>query len=566
MFIELFDYNVTLTKIIWRLDSRKSFSINKLIVRNNTIVKWLQEGKDVSSKIPSRCFVKQLLVLGNNSKPLATLRAESAMSSPNSPKVGRHVAGGPGSAMNSPKVTRHASPSPSPATTPLKSSSDSAVEEKPLESAPVATLKTEQTVLSSPSSPKVGRHVTGGTLSSPKLTRHASPSPAAISSTIVAPQAATTLPSSSSTPLHNSSDNAVEEKALESAPVASLKTEQAVLSSPSSPKVGRHAAGGSGSAVNSPKLARHASSSSSSSPTATPLKRSSDPAVDEQTRDNASSLTPSSSALSTSSTAPPTLNSPVVSAVDQRVASVGSFSPAASPKLNRPVSKLRDMSDSGSETDSPDSSKGERRRSVLGSLRKADSPSVIIASLEQNDPGMTSLNLEKNVTFQMKQQEYCARIGAALRTNTVCREINLSGCSIDSTGAKLIAEGMAENKTLRVLDLSSNKIGNDGSQAIAEALMKNCSINEINLLGQPGAFGESCLEVWLTMLSDFNISLRKIIWRLDSRKSFPINKLVVRNNTIKKFLDEGKDLSQGQKDGLFKVPDTANCDVSFLKD
>ena len=153
-----------------------------------------------------------------------------------------------------------------------------------------------------------------------------------------------------------------------------------------------------------------------------------------------------------------------------------------------------------------------RRQSVLGSLRKADSPSVIIASLEQNDPGMTTLNLEKNVSFAMKQLEYCQRIGAALRTNTVCREINLSGCSIDSSGAKAIAEGLAANKTLRVLDLSSNKIGNDGSQAIAEALQINCALNEINLLGQPGAFGESCLEVWLTMLSEFNMSLRKIIW------------------------------------------------------
>lgn len=45
--MQLFSYNVTLTKIIWRLDSRKSFAINKLIVRNNTIKKFLAEGKDV---------------------------------------------------------------------------------------------------------------------------------------------------------------------------------------------------------------------------------------------------------------------------------------------------------------------------------------------------------------------------------------------------------------------------------------------------------------------------------------------------------------------------------------
>jgi Ran GTPase-activating protein (RanGAP) involved in mRNA processing and transport len=418
-FIDLFDYNVTLTKIIWRLDSRKSFSINKLIVRNNTIAKWLQEGKDVSSKIPPKCFVKQLLILGNNSKPLATLRAEASGFSPNSPKVGRH---GSNSALNSPSLSRHASPAPS---------SD------PANAAPARVIATSSD--SATSSPKVSRHVK----------EERSESPSASTPTITAPVADSPLGSSSS------------------------------------------------------------------------------------------------------------------------VLAQARASPAASPSVSRHLSKLRaneSGAESGSEEGSPSLSKSEKRRSVLGSLRKTDAPSTLIASLEQNDPGMLTLTLEKNVSFAMKQQEYCARIGAALKTNTVCREINLASCSIDSTGAKLLAEGLAQNRTLRVLDLSANKIGNDGSQAIAEALMTNCSVNEINLLGQPGAFGESVLEVWLTMLSEHNMSLRKIIWRLDSRKSFPINKLIVRNNTIKKFLDEGKDLAQGQKDGLFKIPEKANCTVDFLKD
>jgi len=175
------------------------------------------------------------------------------------------------------------------------------------------------------------------------------------------------------------------------------------------------------------------------------------------------------------------------------------------------------------------------------------------------------LMMDKNISFAMKQREYCERLGKALKRNTHIVELRMSQCEIDSSSAKLLAEGLAGNKSIRLVDLSKNKIGNDGSQAIAEALMQNCKINEINLLGQPGAFGESVLEVWLTMLSEYNMSLRKIIWRLDSRKSFPINKLIVRNNTIKKFLDEGKDLTQGQKDGLFKIPDKANCSVDSLK-
>ena len=119
---------------------------------------------------------------------------------------------------------------------------------------------------------------------------------------------------------------------------------------------------------------------------------------------------------------------------------------------------------------------------------------------------------------------------------------------------------------MRTLDLSNNKIGNEGSQAIAEALKSNSTINEINMIGQPSGFGESCLEVWLKMLEEHNISLRKIIWRLDSRKSFPINKLIVRNNTIFKWLGEGKSAVTGQEQGVFRVPPNANCTPESLLD
>ena len=193
-------------------------------------------------------------------------------------------------------------------------------------------------------------------------------------------------------------------------------------------------------------------------------------------------------------------------------------------------------------------------------------PSKGVAAVEENDPSMTVLNMNGNVSFVMKHREYCERLGSAIAKNTHLKELRLSNCEIDSVSAKFLAQGLAVNKSIRVVDLSKNKISNEGSSEIAEALKKNATINELNLLGQPHAFGESCLEVWLNMLTDYNISLRKIIWRLDSRKSFPINKLIVRNNTIRKFLDDGKSLEEGQKEGKFKIPDTANCDPQSLKD
>ena len=47
-----FNDNVTLTTLKWRLDSRKSFKLNKDITRNNSIVKWRADGKDWETLLP----------------------------------------------------------------------------------------------------------------------------------------------------------------------------------------------------------------------------------------------------------------------------------------------------------------------------------------------------------------------------------------------------------------------------------------------------------------------------------------------------------------------------------
>ncbi len=90
-----------------------------------------------------------------------------------------------------------------------------------------------------------------------------------------------------------------------------------------------------------------------------------------------------------------------------------------------------------------------------------------------------------------------------------------------------------------VLDLENNKIDNNGAIALAEGLRNNSTLIELNLLGQGSEFGDPTLTAFV-QLFDFNITLTKIIWRLNSRKSFAINKLIVRNNTIKKWVNEGK--------------------------
>merc|ERR1719443_1007620 len=64
-------------------------------------------------------------------------------------------------------------------------------------------------------------------------------------------------------------------------------------------------------------------------------------------------------------------------------------------------------------------------------------------------------------------------------------------------------------------------------------------------------FGEDTLEHFITMFND-NITLTKIQWRLESRKSFMLNKLQTRNVEIKKRQDKGEDCDAFLPDHLKK--------------
>jgi hypothetical protein len=52
-FSDMFATNVTLLKIVWRLESRQSFRINKLLVRNNDIDRRIKAGKEYADLLPA---------------------------------------------------------------------------------------------------------------------------------------------------------------------------------------------------------------------------------------------------------------------------------------------------------------------------------------------------------------------------------------------------------------------------------------------------------------------------------------------------------------------------------
>ncbi len=179
-----------------------------------------------------------------------------------------------------------------------------------------------------------------------------------------------------------------------------------------------------------------------------------------------------------------------------------------------------------------------------GSTLEGRNPKTQIAAVAANDAKLDVLDFSGNTMFSMKHREYAKELGAVLAGNTHLKELHLKSCDLDKVDVQALMEGLSRNQTLTVLDLEKNKIDNEGAAALAVALRENSGIRELNLLNQAGrAFGDACLTAFVDMF-EYNVTLTKIIWRLDSRKSFAINKLLVRNNTIRKNLDEGRDVSK----------------------
>ncbi len=201
----------------------------------------------------------------------------------------------------------------------------------------------------------------------------------------------------------------------------------------------------------------------------------------------------------------------------------------ASPLRRRHAKK--DAGTGGAEKDAQDAANKEWNKS----------PKKAVEAVQANEPTYTIVNFNENTVFAMKHSEYCEALFAGLSTNTHVTEVHLKRCALSTFDMNFVAKALTKNTTIRVLDLENNKIDNNGAIVLAEGLMSNSTLIELNLLGQGSEFGDPTLTAFV-QLFDHNITLTKVIWRLNSRKSFAINKLIVRNNTIKKWINEGKNV------------------------
>jgi hypothetical protein len=104
--------------------------------------------------------------------------------------------------------------------------------------------------------------------------------------------------------------------------------------------------------------------------------------------------------------------------------------------------------------------------------------------------------------------------------------------SIGDRGGESLGEALTENKSVVILSLEKNSLNQDGASAIARGLAHNKTLESINLMNQTHSrWGDKCLDDFLEMFN-FNMTLLKINWRLESRKSFALNKMITRNNEI----------------------------------
>eukprot|EP00438_Fugacium_kawagutii_P032459 Skav205438 [mRNA] locus=scaffold2500:275746:283954:+ [translate_table: standard] len=151
----------------------------------------------------------------------------------------------------------------------------------------------------------------------------------------------------------------------------------------------------------------------------------------------------------------------------------------------------------------------------------------IIESVAKNAPGET-LDLTKNASFCMKSLENTVALSDALQKNTVIKKLVLRECEISDPGAEALGQALAENQCIEELDLQQNHLSSAGVISLAKGLTSNKGVKTLNLMTQNHKLGEDALEGIIAMLQS-NVTLTKLMWKVDSRRAWEVSKLLTRN-------------------------------------
>jgi len=156
-------------------------------------------------------------------------------------------------------------------------------------------------------------------------------------------------------------------------------------------------------------------------------------------------------------------------------------------------------------------------------------------------PDLDTLDCSGNASVKMKGTEAVQALADALRNHKGVKRLILADCEITDPSCEILSKLLMENHTIEEVNLEKNNITSAGAIFLAGGLTNNHGVRTLNLLQQKvKSFGEDCLQAYVDMYTS-NITLTKITWFLNSRKSFMLNKLQTRNVEIRKRVDGGKD-------------------------
>lgn len=163
----------------------------------------------------------------------------------------------------------------------------------------------------------------------------------------------------------------------------------------------------------------------------------------------------------------------------------------------------------------------------------------VIDQVASNDAGLETLDLTKSASFRMKSVENTLALCEALKKNTVIKTVVLRECDIVDAGVEAIGEVLGENHHIEELDLQTNKVSTKGAISLAQALAKNKGVRTLNLMNQSQqCMGEDALEAFIKMF-DSNLTLTKLMWKVDSRRAWELSKLLTRNVEIHRRMAAG---------------------------
>lgn len=78
-------------------------------------------------------------------------------------------------------------------------------------------------------------------------------------------------------------------------------------------------------------------------------------------------------------------------------------------------------------------------------FKRALTATEAITKLQENDPTFTTCDLSNNAVLQMKGTELMPQFGAALASNIVCTDLNLSGCNLDDSVMEPLTKALESN-------------------------------------------------------------------------------------------------------------------------